>query len=199
MASAPDDIKRLVETFSRTIDSFKAGGINETQLRREYLDPFFTSLGWDVENRQGYAEAYKDVIHEYSLKTKDVREAPDYCFRIGGTRKFFVEAKKPSVNVKEDIHPAYQLRSYAWSAKLPLSILTDFEEFAVYDCRILPNKKDKASTARVMIVSFDEYISKWNEIEEIFARESILKGSFDKYVETNKKKKGTAEVDEVFF
>ena len=198
MASAPDDIKRLVETFSRNIDSFKAGGIYETQLRREYLDPFFTSLGWDVENKQGYAEAYKDVIHEYSLKTKDVREAPDYCFRIGGTRKFFVEAKKTSVNVKEDIHPAYQLRSYAWSAKLPLSILTDFEEFAVYDCRILPNKKDKASTARVMIVSFDEYISKWNEIEEIFARESILKGSFDKYVETNKKKKGTAEVDEVF-
>ncbi len=198
MASAPDDIKRLVETFSRNIDSFKVGGINETQLRREYLDPFFTSLGWDVENKQGYAEAYKDVIHEYSLKTKDVREAPDYCFRIGGTRKFFVEAKKPSVNVKDDIHPAYQLRSYAWSAKLPLSILTDFEEFAVYDCRILPNKKDKASTARVMIVSFDEYISKWNEIEEIFARESILKGSFDKYVESNKKKKGTAEVDEVF-
>lgn len=198
MASAPDDIKRLVETFSRNIDSFKVGGINETQLRREYLDPFFSSLGWDVENKQGYAEAYKEVIHEYSQKTKDVREAPDYCFRIGGMRKFFVEAKKPSVNVKDDIHPAYQLRSYAWSAKLPLSILTDFEEFAVYDCRMLPNKKDKASTARIMIVSFDEYISKWNEIEEIFARESILKGSFDKYVESNKKKKGTAEVDEVF-
>ena len=195
---APDTLKRLVDSFARNIDAFKTGSMNETQLRREYLDPFFTSLGWDVENKQGYAEAYKEVIHEYSLKTKDVREAPDYCFRIGGTRKFFVEAKKPSVNVKDDIHPAYQLRSYAWSAKLPLSILTDFEEFAVYDCRILPNKKDKASTARIMIVSFDEYISKWNEIEEIFARESILKGSFDKYVESNRKKKGTAEVDEVF-
>ena len=195
---APDTLKRLVDSFGRNIDAFKTGSMNETQLRREYLDPFFTSLGWDVENKQGYAETYKEVIHEYSLKTKDVREAPDYCFRIGGTRKFFVEAKKPSVNVKDDIHPAYQLRSYAWSAKLPLSILTDFEEFAVYDCRILPNKKDKASTARIMIVSFDEYITKWNEIEEIFARESILKGSFDKYVESNKKKKGTAEVDEVF-
>jgi hypothetical protein len=28
---------------------------------------------------------------------------------------------------------------YAWSAKLPLSVLTDFEEFAVYDCRIKPS------------------------------------------------------------
>ena len=195
---APDTIKRLVDTFQRNIDVYKNDSINETQLRREFLDPFFTALGWDVENKAGYADAYKDVIHEYSLKTKDVREAPDYCFRIGGTRKFFVEAKKPSVNVKDDIHPAFQLRSYAWSAKLPLSVLTDFEEFAVYDCRIPPNKKDKASNARIMFLTYDQFIDKWDEIDSIFSREAILKGSFDKYVETNKKKKGTAEVDMVF-
>ena len=195
---APDTIKRLVDTFQRNVEVYKNDSINETQLRREFLDPFFTALGWDVENKAGYADAYKDVIHEYSLKTKDVREAPDYCFRIGGKRKFFVEAKKPSVNVKDDIHPAFQLRSYAWSAKLPLSLLTDFEEFAVYDCRIPPNKKDKASNARILFLTYDQYIDKWDEIENIFARESILKGSFDKYVESNKKKKGTAEVDLVF-
>jgi predicted type IV restriction endonuclease len=195
---APDTIKRLVDTFQRNVEVYKNDSINETQLRREFLDSFFTALGWDVENKAGYADAYKDVIHEYSLKTKDVREAPDYCFRIGGTRKFFVEAKKPSVNVKDDIHPAFQLRSYAWSAKLPLSLLTDFEEFAVYDCRIPPNKKDKASNARILFLTYDQYIDKWDEIENIFARESILKGSFDKYVESNKKKKGTAEVDLVF-
>jgi hypothetical protein len=34
---------------------------------------------------------------------------------------------------KEEIPPAFQLRRYAWSAKLPLSILTDFEEFTIYD------------------------------------------------------------------
>ena len=198
MTGVPDKVKQLVETFTRNVDFYKSGTYNETQLRREYLDPFFTALGWDVENKRGYAEAYKDVIHEYSLKTKDVREAPDYCFRIGGTRKFFVEAKKPGVNVKDDIHPAFQVRSYAWSAKLPLSILTDFEEFAVYDTRIPPDKRDKASTARIMYYNFEEYMQKWDEIEEIFSREAILKGSFDKYVESNKKKRGTAEVDSVF-
>ncbi len=195
---APDKIKSLVESFHRNIDDYKVGRKNETELRREYLDPFFTELGWDVENKAGYADAYKDVIHEYSLKTKDVREAPDYCFRIGGTRKFFVEAKKPSVNVKDDIHPAFQLRSYAWSAKLSLSILTDFEEFAVYDCRIPPNKKDKASNARIMLLTYDQYIDKWDKLENIFSLDAIRKGSFDKYIESNKKKKGTAEVDEVF-
>lgn len=34
---------------------------------------------------------------------------------------------------REFVDPAYQLRRYAWSAKMPLSILSDFEEFAIYD------------------------------------------------------------------
>jgi len=198
MPGTPDKIKQLTETFNNNIDYYKSASFNETQLRREFIDPFFSELGWDVENKHGYAEAYKDVIHEYSLKTKDLREAPDYCFRIGGTRKFFIEAKKPSVNLKEDIHPAFQLRRYAWSAKLPLSILTDFEEFAVYDCRIPPRKNDKASTGRIIYYNYKDYISKWDEIESVFSREAILKGSFDKYAETNKNKRGTAEVDETF-
>ena len=77
----------------------------------------------------------KEVIHEHSISIAGGTKAPDYCFRLSGVPKFFVEAKKPSINIKDDTHPAYQLRRYAWSAKLPLSILTDFEEFAVYDCR----------------------------------------------------------------
>jgi hypothetical protein len=50
-----------------------------------------------------------------------------------------VEAKKPAVDIKYDIYPAFQLRRYAWNKHLPLSILTDFEEFAVYDCRNKPD------------------------------------------------------------
>src|SRR5437868_15149872 len=100
--------------------------------------PFFEQLGWDMENKGGYAPAYKDVIHEDAIKIGGATKAPDYCFRIGGTRKFFVEAKKPAVGVADDPGPAYQVRRYAWSNKLPLSIVTDFEEFAVYDCRIPP-------------------------------------------------------------
>jgi hypothetical protein len=143
-----DEVLELTERFERNRESYLSGQYNETQLRREFLDPLFMALGWDVNNKQGYAEAYKDVIHEDALKIGSAVKAPDYCFRIGGTRKFFVEAKKPSVNLKDDISPAFQLRRYAWSAKLPLSILTDFEEFAVYDCRVKPIKTDKASTGK---------------------------------------------------
>jgi len=196
--SAPETIKQLVETFATNLDAYKSGAFNEAQARIQFINPMFEALGWDVSNKAGYAEAYKDVVHEDSLRIGSAVKAPDYCCRIGGVRKFFVEAKKPSVNIKEDVHPAYQLRRYAWSAKLPLSILTDFEEFAVYDCRVKPVKMDKASTARVMYMRFEDYPERWHEIADIFARESILKGSFDKYAESHKKKRGTASVDAAF-
>ncbi len=198
LSSAPEAVLALVERFDRQQQAYRSGQYNETQLRREFLDPFFEALGWDVNNRQGYAEAYKDVIHEDAIKVGGVTKAPDYCFRIGGTRKFFVEAKKPSVNIKDDLVPAFQLRRYAWSARLPLSVLTDFEEFAVYDCRIKPNKADKASTGRILYLTCSEFLSRWDAIATVFSRDAVLKGSFDAFAASNKDKKGTAEVDVAF-
>ena len=196
--AAPKEVVELVERFRQNFEAYKSGSYNETQLRREFLDPFFEILGWDVSNKRGYADAYKDVIHEDTVKVGGATKAPDYGFCIGGTRKFFLEAKQPSVNIKGDIHPAYQLRRYAWSAKLPLSILSDFEEFAVYDCRIRPVQTDGAAIARVLYFNYTEYEDRWDEIESIFSHESVLKGSFDKYAESTKAKKGTAEVDDAF-
>lgn len=195
---APKEVVELVRRFKENLESYMSTSYNETQLRREFVDPFFKALGWDIDNSQGHAEAYKDVIHEDAIKIGSTIKAPDYCFRIGGTRKFFLETKKPSINIKDDVHSAFQLRRYGWSAKLPVSILTDFEEFSVYDCRIKPSDKDKASSARITYYSYKDYIEKWDQISEIFSKESILKGSFDKYAEQGKGKHGTQTVDDAF-
>ncbi len=197
MTSAPNAVLNLVERFDNQLDAYRSGRYNETQVRRDFIDPLFGALGWDIDNRAGYAEAYRDVIHEDAIKVGGATKAPDYCFRIGGMRKFFVEAKKPSVNIAHDVHPVYQLRRYAWSAKLPLSILTDFEEFAVYDCRIRPKPADKATIGRTMYLKYTDYTDKWDDITAVFSKEAILQGSFDKYV-VGRKKRGTAEVDGEF-
>jgi type I restriction-modification system DNA methylase subunit len=196
--AAPDAILKLTELFNRNRDAYVSGAYKEAQLRHEFIDPFFKALGWDVYNESGYAEAYKDVIYEDAIKVGGFTKAPDYCFRIGGTRKFFVEAKKPSVDIKGEPSPAFQLRRYAWSAKLPLSILTDFEEFAVYDCRVKPVKIDKAGTARILYMTDTDYEKQWDQISSVFSREAVLQGSFDKYAEETRGKKGTAEVDDAF-
>jgi type I restriction-modification system DNA methylase subunit/predicted type IV restriction endonuclease len=195
---ARSQVQDLVQRFARNLDAYTRPDYKEERVRVEFIDPFFEALGWDVRNVQGYAEPYKDVVHEDAIKISGATKAPDYCFRVGGTRKFFLEAKKPSVPVKGEVGPAYQLRRYAWSAKLPLSILTDFEEFAVYDCRQRPKPGDKASVGRVMYLTYEQYLHRLDEIYSIFARESVYKGSFDRYVEDTRAKRGTGEVDVEF-
>ena len=55
-------ISNLVGRFQRNIDAYHSPAYNETQLRIEFVDPFFEALGWDVTNKAGYAEQYKHVI-----------------------------------------------------------------------------------------------------------------------------------------
>jgi len=197
--SAQKRIAELVTRFEEQIDSYKNSDYNETQTRRDFIDPFFKALGWDIDNEEGYAEAYREVIHEDKLKIGGATKAPDYSFRlVGGKRLFFVEAKKPSVSVKDDIHPAYQIRRYGWSAKHPISIITDFEEFSIYDCTKKPKPEDKPSVARIKYFTYQDYLKEFNFIWETFSKEQVLKGSFDKFIQSDTHKKGTASVDKDF-
>lgn len=198
MAETPQVIVDLVTKFEQNLDEYKHPKYNETLIRVEFVNPFWKALGWDVDNEAGYAMAYRDVIHEDEVKVGSATKAPDYSFRIGGTRKFFLETKKPAVNLKNDPAPAFQLRRYAYSAKLPLSVLTDFEEFIVYDGRQKPSISDKPSTGRIKYYTFRDYPEKWGEIAAVFARESILKGSFDRFAAGTRGKQGTAEIDRDF-
>lgn len=199
--SAPQEVIDLVKRFEMHYSQYLSPSFNETEVRREFIDPFFKALGWDVDNTQGHDERYKEVIHEDAVKVGDSTKAPDYSFRIGGVRKFFVEAKKPSVNLKENPEPAYQVRRYAWSAQLPVSVLTDFEEFIIYDCTARPSEKDTASVRRVGYYTFREYVEKWDEIAGIFSKQAIYQGGFDDFTESLKAKKGgkgTAGIDDAF-
>lgn len=191
-------IKELVQRFDEQVQSYKNTDYNETLTRRDFIDPFFKALGWDVDNSQGYAEAYREVIHEDKIRIGSATKAPDYSFRLpGGARLFFVEAKKPSVVVKDEVLPAYQIRRYAWSAKMPISILTDFEEFSIYDCNKKPRAEDKAAVGRIKYLTYKNYLDEFDFIWNTFSKERVLKGSFDKFV-AEKSKKGTTTVDKEF-
>jgi hypothetical protein len=195
---APPAITALVERFREQRDAYLAPAYNETQIRREFLDPFFGELGWDIANARGLPDALKDVIHEDRLLIGGTHRAPDYCFRAGGKRQFFVEAKKPSVNLRDSAASAFQLRRYAWSAALPLGILTDFDEFAVYDCRIAPKHSDAAAIARLHYFTYNDYLEQWDVIAELFAHEAVLNGSVEAYRQSNRVRRGTSEVDSAF-
>ena len=193
--TVPPKVVELVELFGSDLALYKRAGYKEAHVRIDFIDPFFEALGWDVRNVRGQREHSKDVIHEDAITVAGKIRAPDYSFRIGGARKFFLEAKKPSVSLKGDVGPAFQLRRYSWSVKLPLGILTDFEEFAVYDCRRCPRATDQASVGRLMYFTFDQYLDRFDEIYSMFAKESVQQGSLDHYAQAIKGKRGTNEVD----
>jgi adenine-specific DNA-methyltransferase len=191
-----EQLRELTALFGANIAQYKSAQYDEANTRTDFIDPFFTLLDWDIANKQGFSEVYREVVREDKVTIGGSKKAPDCSFRIGGIRKFFEEAKKPSVNIKDASEPAFQLRRYAYTAKLPLSILTNFAEFAVYDTRIKPNKNDNAGTARIFYCTYKEYEKHFDFIYNTFSKTAILKGSFDRYVEENKNKRGTSEVDD---
>lgn len=211
--STPELIQQLVAQFARNRSQYESGSYNEAETRVEFINPFWKELGWDMDNLAGYALPYRDVLHEAALRVQNRsknrgkssssnivsnNKVPDYAFRLGGQRKFFLEAKKPAVAIKTDIDSAYQLRCYGWTCGLHLSVLTNFAEFAVYDCRIRPVETDAASVARIKYITCDQYVERWDEIAEVFHRENILRGSFDRFVASRKSRSGTSEVDNEF-
>jgi len=196
--AVPDTILPLVDKYTFHRDAYIRGQekYNEAQLRQDFTDPFFHALGWDVNNNKGHSEAYREVLHGEPVRIRGTTKFFDYTFRIGGVRKFIVETKKPSVRIKDDAEAALQLRRYAWNAKLPLSILTNFEEWAIYDCTIKPEHGDNAAKGRIEYFTHKEIPEKWGYLVSVFSQECILKGSFDKYAASQKGKKGTATVDD---
>lgn len=196
---APERIKQLVETFEQNLNEYRFNK-NETELRRQFLDPFFEALGWDVDNKQGKDERHKEVAHEFSVEIDGQQNKADYAFRTEkDVFEFLVEAKKPSVKVESNKDAAFQIRSYGWSAKLPINILTDFEHFAIYDCRTRPNyDKDDAKTGRIELIHYKEYVERWDEIASFFSPEAIRNGALAQYTDGLKTKKGTQEVDDAF-
>jgi hypothetical protein len=46
----PDAVKRLIDRFDQDRKVFQSGDYKEEQLRAEFLNPFFESLGWDAHD-----------------------------------------------------------------------------------------------------------------------------------------------------
>lgn len=108
------ELGRLVGQFRANLPYYKDGksSYNEYSCRIEYIDPLLKAFGWDVANAKGLPPQYREVIAEnYSTKT----DRPDYSMTLRGVAKFFVEAKKPAVDIFRDKEPAYQTRKYGWN------------------------------------------------------------------------------------
>jgi len=202
---AREAVARLVARYLEDRDQYAS---NEAQTRLDFIDPFFEALGWDLGNRKGLSRFSREVrIEETVERTGDedlesvsAAGKPDYTFQLAGRRRFFVEAKKPSVRIDSAAAAAYQTRRYGWSAGLPVSVLTNFEQLAIYDCRVRPLPTDGAAVARLpgRLYCCEGYVERFDELWVALSKESVLDGRFGEEFEVERELRGEDAFDEVF-
>ena len=179
--SSKEQIANLVDEFKANEHYFKSVSFDEENTKINFINKFFIALGWDVYNDAGVAPQYKDVEFEDTVLVSGKPKNPDYSFRVGGTRKFFVEAKAPHVNVENSKEYAFQLKRYTWSGKLSVGLLTDFEELSIYVPKSAPKLSHHPKTDRIKYYKYTEYVENWEEIYNIYSKEAVLSGKFDNY------------------
>lgn len=174
-------IKELVDKYKNDISHYKSANYNEMQLRSDFLDPLFELLGWDIKNKSKKKTGAREVILEESLKSRvwESAKKPDYTFRLYSDRKFFLEAKRPNVDIEKNTPCAKQLRRYGFTAKLNISVLSNFEYLIIYDCSVKVEEEDDFSKARVKLYHFTEYERKFLELSKYIGKESVYSGEFD--------------------
>jgi len=193
-------MQQLVDRFADRISEYQDSSYLEARLRVDFLNPMFQALGWDIANVKAYSEGDREVVTEGRIRTSSGFKAPDYIFKFKSAPIFMVEAKKPAIDLRHDPLPALQLRRYAWNSKLVgIGILTDFQEFAIYDCSVPPSAEDKASTALIDYYTFDQYAEKWDdEVYGRFSREAVEQGALAEYESQLAKSRGKRRVDRYF-
>ena len=184
LQSFRQDIESLVRKFDQDKNHYLQKGYPEAQVRIDFLNPFFDALGWDIENKAHKPPHERDVIVELSPETS---LRPDYNFRINGSTKFFVEAKAPWVPL-DDVNHIMQAKTYAWSTKeVQFVILTDFEQFKLFDASLKPNPK-YPQEGLLYNFKYSDYLANIEKLWEL-SKERVTAGSLEALLPRDPKSK----------
>lgn len=194
------NIKDLVEKYHSNRETYLKADYNETQLRTDFIDPLFEMLGWDIKNSTGKPTNEREVLVEEGIKAdaSSNTKKPDYTFRLFSERKFFLEAKKPNVKIQSDNEPAKQVRRYGFTAKLKISVLSNFEYLAIYDCSQKVEKDDAVTKSRINIYHYTEYESAFEDIKKQLSNQAVYSGEFDETWKKIEEQLKLSSVDDLF-
>jgi len=193
-------VAELVQSFRLNQKDYLRTAYNETQARTDFITPLLGAFGWDVHNAAGLPLGMREVIEEATVEVGEERlsKKPDYELRLARQRKLFVEAKKPNVRIDRSRDAAFQTRRYGYSASLPISVLTNFRHLAVYDCRPSPNLADEAHVARILLVGFEDFEARFDELWPLLSRDAVYSGDFDRHFAVDVTRHGADQFDDFF-
>jgi len=210
--SAFAEVSELVDQFRANERFYLAPSYDEASVRKDFLDKFFTALGWDVDHRTQQNPYQQEVKIENRVNTGGSNRRADYAFFTAphfrdSDVRFFVEAKKPSRTLY-NVSDYYQTIRYGWNRSVPVSVLTDFEEFHIVDCRFKPDAKT-ALSRKVKSFRYEDYTDRdrFAELYYLFSRQAVADDALDSFAATltggkgktkRAAKAGVQPVDEAF-
>ena len=191
MAEKKDKLQTLVEKYQ----SFKEQGrldLSSEETIRTWINELLAIFDWDVMDTSQILQE-KVLSREEKAKLEKIGSSstrPDYTFKIGNEKLTFLDAKATNVNIEKDASAAFQIKSYGWSILAPCAFITNFEEFAIYDCTYIPSKNQETNLGRIYL-KIDNYVDNFELIENHLLRTNILNGSLSKiYSDTLKTARG---------
>jgi REP element-mobilizing transposase RayT len=168
-------IEQKVQDFEKNAVVLKKKGHGETNIRSNYIDVLFEALGWDMKS-------HYEVDREFSQKDTSGTKKVDYAFKLNGKTKFFIEAKEASVDLVNNKDAIHQAKRYAYSTngKAPIVILTDFEEFRVFNVMKAPvyDNPNRELLPKYSMV-YTDYINNWDLLWDTFSKPAVGNGSLD--------------------
>jgi hypothetical protein len=205
-----EEIRKLVEQFQDDFGDRRNPQMKEAQLEDTYIKPLFSFLNWNIHTT-GIKKGMEEFRVQTSQRIKKSTKQPDYELWLPEKdnhaqmkRHLFMEAKDPKYDLQKSVQWMRQAYQYAHSTlslsersnkRTNLSILTDFEEFRLFDCRDpYPLTKNDASLYNKYVIKkfdlrFTEYIDKFDLLWETFERNNVQNGSLSKFEITDKELK----------
>lgn len=190
-----EQVCELVAAFGGNEAHYLSPDYSEAATRKDFVDKFWTVLGWDVNHDRQTNPYEQEVKVERGVSAEGSQRRADYAFYLAPNHhdvRFYVEAKKPSLEIgtKENY---FQLLRYGWNSETSLAVLTDFEQFHILDCRYKPDI-DTALTRVVAQYHYRDYNNrdKFAEIYWLFSHEAVAQGSLEKRAKELPKPRGKA-------
>ncbi len=186
MSNRKKELKQLIDKYL----SFKESGrleLSSEETIRTWINQFLAIFDWDVMDASQVLQE-KPLSKEEKLKLKEIDSTstrPDYTFKVGREKITFLDAKGLDVDIKNSSSSAFQIKSYGWSISAPFAFLTNFEEFAIYDCSYTPSLSQKATDGRIYL-HIDEYLDNFELLQKHLLRENMIGQIFNRDTQSEK-------------
>ena len=174
--------QRLTELIDQ-YNQFKEQGrldLTSEETIRTWLNELLTIFGWDVRDtsqilqEKVLSKAEKERLIE--IGSRNTR--PDYTFKVAKQKLTFLDAKDITVSIERDADAAFQIKSYGWSILAPCAFISNFEEFAIYDCTYTPEQGQAPNIGRLYF-TINDYVDNFEILDEHLFKENIYKGKLN--------------------